>query len=1143
MRAGAVALSALLSVVWLACGQRTPGIGDHAEVSMPKPALNLPLAATRTCAPETFSGEKLSADRFAEQLIAVGDLLQEKGRVAEAETAACSLLDRAERAFSLRSAKAADARDLLVRVLYLNGKRREPTTLALARQAVRLREEIQGPDDPALAVSLRNLASLLKTGNELEEAYGHLERSLEIRQAAYGADSLEVADSLGWLGSLLADMGEGERAKASLEHALQIREQQLGEHWEIAQTLSSLANLTCNLGDYHGCNGIFQRALEMYRATLPPVHPLVARGLHNVGAMHHTLGNVEQAFAHYRQALAVRREVYGEIHSVTAYTHTALAMLLRETGEPAEARGHFRIALDGLEEGLKKDHPDYTIALTNLALLLQESGDYNTARRLQEQTLQVRRAALLKARLEPEDNAGIGLTKARLGVLALEIGDLALARRELGEALAIQERALGPEHHELRDALVGLARVAQEVGDVATGRRLLERILRIFDRLEPRHPQLIEPLILYADVETAAGNHANARRYLDRGTAIAENMLARSYPWTARLMTGQARVSYALGEEREALEIALRATAIARARIRRTVRALAEREALHFAGTMKASRDLSLSLLASNRPASPTIRSRVWDAVIRSRALVLDESIARHRLLNAGSDPELQRLALAWDGARRELSRVLVRAADELSASDQRQLVHSAREAVEAEHRIAEKLLVDRTESSGPDVGFDEVAAHLPPRSALLAFTLFDRLAPAADARRWNGQPGASYLAFVLLADSREPVSVDLGPAATIDAHVADLRARMHQGFDGSAQGEDTYRIAGAKLRQRVWDPLLPYLAGVSQVFLVPDGSLNLVNLASLPVGEVAERRYLIDDGPLVHHLTAEKELVAFDGPRPAGRGLLAVGAVDFSDRSAFAAGAVPSEPGAFAESSLTALFAGARHRGSCGDTASRLFVGLPATATEVREVSELWTSSGRPAEVRRLTAGRAQEESLKRLAPGRRVLHLATHGFALSDRCMGSRTHGDAAMASVGLSGLALAGANHRRLAQAGEEDGILAADEVAALNLSGVEWVVLSACDTGLGEIRAGEGVFGLRRAFRVAGARTVIMSLWAVEDQSARAWMKALYHERLRQQADTAQAVHRASLKVLQDRREAGHSTHPVFWAGFIAAGDWR
>lgn len=109
--------------------------------------------------------------------------------------------------------------------------------------------------------------------------------------------------------------------------------------------------------------------------------------------------------------------------------------------------------------------------------------------------------------------------------------------------------------------------------------------------------------------------------------------------------------------------------------------------------------------------------------------------------------------------------------------------------------------------------------------------------------------------------------------------------------------------------------------------------------------------------------------------------------------------------------------------------------------------------------------------------------------------------------------------------------------------MDLRGVEWAVLSACETGLGEIRAGEGVLGLRRAFAMAGTRTLIMSLWQVEDDSTQEWMRLLYEGRFVEDLDTASSVQRATQKLLSRRRQDGLSTHPFYWAGFVAAGDWR
>ena len=244
----------------------------------------------------------------------------------------------------------------------------------------------------------------------------------------------------------------------------------------------------------------------------------------------------------------------------------------------------------------------------------------------------------------------------------------------------------------------------------------------------------------------------------------------------------------------------------------------------------------------------------------------------------------------------------------------------------------------------------------------------------------------------------------------------------------------------------------------------------------------------------------------------------------------------------------------------------------LVATNREVLDVVGLWQSLSQDSSSGALVGPHASESAFKTRSSGRRVLHVATHGFFLGDECPaavsdtfvgGTRSVGGLApVVEAGnrpsreppgdhrppenpllLSGLALAGANRRTDAGPDEDDGILTAEEVASLNLEGVEWAVLSACDTGLGHLQAGEGVLGLRRAFQIAGVGTVIMSLWSVEDQSTRQWMQALYEGRLLHKLDTADAMREASLNVLRARRAQGLSTHPFYWAAFVAAGDWR
>jgi CHAT domain-containing protein len=229
-------------------------------------------------------------------------------------------------------------------------------------------------------------------------------------------------------------------------------------------------------------------------------------------------------------------------------------------------------------------------------------------------------------------------------------------------------------------------------------------------------------------------------------------------------------------------------------------------------------------------------------------------------------------------------------------------------------------------------------------------------------------------------------------------------------------------------------------------------------------------------------------------------------------------------------------------------------FAALPGSSLEADEVEKMWRRrSARGEGVERgalkLTGADASEAAFKRSAPGRQVLHLATHGFTLQDSCLsGSTGAGGEERGRAGnpllLAGLALAGANRRdeARARADEEDGILTAEEIASLDLRGVEWAVLSGCETGVGPVQTGEGVLGLRRAFEVAGAGTLVMSLWPVSDNDALAWIRRLYSGRLGGMS-TAEAVRDAGVGMIEARRRAGAVTHPFYWGAFVAAGDWE
>ena len=221
-------------------------------------------------------------------------------------------------------------------------------------------------------------------------------------------------------------------------------------------------------------------------------------------------------------------------------------------------------------------------------------------------------------------------------------------------------------------------------------------------------------------------------------------------------------------------------------------------------------------------------------------------------------------------------------------------------------------------------------------------------------------------------------------------------------------------------------------------------------------------------------------------------------------------------------------------------DRSGLVFAPLPGTADEARALQKLLNLDANAV----LTGLDATEEKLKELhSPS--ILHVATHGFFLSDLDAAksvppSSVRGEAAPPSPSegprlRSGLALAGANARRSGASG--DGILTAAEAALLDLRGTQLVVLSACETGLGEVQQGEGVYGLRRALVLAGAESQLVSLWKVADEKTRMLMVD-YYGRLRKRDGRAAALREAQRAMIADPA----TRHPYYWAAFVLVGRW-
>jgi CHAT domain-containing protein/tetratricopeptide (TPR) repeat protein len=1128
---------------------------------------------------------------FAESLETIRDLLN-RGRGIEAENVARALLARVESLSGGEVLEVAEVLDLLGRAVRRSPKVAEEDKREFAERSLAIKEKVLGPWHPDVATSLTNLAIQRTLATDPTGAKPLLERALAIREKAFGPDHLSVAATLQSLAGVLMTVRDDAGATVLLERVLRIREMYGPEHLETIQTLFKVAMFYGEIHEYAGARQIYERALGRAEKTLAANHPLVfdillrlatvlSEGagdyaasarlnerlvagveksfgvddarlrwpLGNLAVNLRELGDYSSAQALAERSLAIAERAFGPRHQEVADSLHTLATIVAAQGDYAKAMGWFERATQIRAETSRSANPEFSRAFSFIPDLFPVSG-YGS-----DDTILFEQAVAIRERDRGLVDPGTTDSLTNLAAVLSSVEDYKRTRPLFERALASQDKALGPDHPEVAAAATNLAHVLSQLDDGAAAKPLFERALSIWEKaLAPDHPKVAAALLNLARWHFNAEHYDDATPLVARALLIQQQRLGAEHPDVATTLTNAAMLAAHTGASNDAFALAARAEVLSREHMRLTARTLSERQALGYAASRASALNVMLSV--TSRRASDSEASSAFDAVIRARGLVLDEMAARRRAASATEDPDTATLTRALASARQRLAGAVVRGIRDEPPERYRRLLDQARNDKDrAERDLAERSARFREDQSISRAGLAELSAALPAGGALVGFVQYSQqdFERAATNTRAESEAQLSYLAFVLRSGEGVPAIVSLGSAATVDALILQWRRQLDQeamvGRRSSTRSEIAYRRVAAELRQRVWDPLGTHLSNVTRVFVVPDGALHLVSLAALPTGA---SQYLVETGPLIHYLSAERDLVPILSARPASGSLLALGGPAF-DESAFEP--VRSE----------ASFRGARS--ACADFQAMHFAPLPAAVKEVEQVTTLWNKAhgiesgvGRQGGANpslpyamRLTGAAASESAFKLAAPGHRVLHLATHGFFLGDRCTSpadaAASTAVATSVKIGrenpllLSGLILAGANRRNVVAPGQEDGVLTAEEVAALDLTGVEWAVLSGCDTGVGQVRAGEGVFGLRRAFQVAGVQTVIMSLWPVEDQAARQWMATLYASRFLKKVSTADAVRAASLAVLHQRRTSRLNTHPFHWAAFVAAGDWR
>jgi CHAT domain-containing protein/Tfp pilus assembly protein PilF len=983
--------------------------------------------------------------------------------------------------------------------LYQEGRIDE--AIKIAERIRASRERALGPEHPAVAGWLSKLAWLYLERKDYATAESLYKRSLEGLERALGSEDDNVAIALYHLASFYTGRGDYARAEPLYRRSLAIREKLFGqEHIAVADSLNFMANMFMARGDYAQAEPLYKRALAIREKGLGPEHLGVADSLHNLAALYSVQGDYVQAEPLYQRSLAIREKALGPEDPSVAETLRNLADLYVDKGDLARAEPLYRRSLKLLEKALGPEHPALADVIDGLASCYGRRKDYLRAEPLYKRSLAIREKAF-----GPEDDGAAGAVHNLAG-LYFALGDYARAEPLYRRFLEIIEKARGPTHPAAAGGLASLARLYTVRGEYARAEPLYQRSLEITERaLGPRNLLVASLLGNLAELYEAEGNYEQAISYRTRANDIDERNIALT------LTSGS--------EDQKRL----------------------------YLETLSYQTNATVSLHVRSAPQAPEAVRLALTTILRRKGRSLEAFTSQLEALRRRTAPEDQKLLDQLAAVNSQLAALRLSGSGGLSPA--------AREAeavrLEGEEERLEDAISRRsggTYSAAQPVTLDAVRQALPADTALVEMFVYrPSNIKAAGAGTSYGTP--RYVAYILRRSDIVPLWVELGEASTIEAEVGLLREALRD-----PQRADVRTLARA-VDERVMRPIRKLVGPGQRLFLSPDGALNLIPFAAL-VDE--NGRYLVENYSITY-LTSGRDLLRLQTP-VGDRGTPVVVANPLYDIAA------ATQPNSTGDQTKPLVNQKDVNRGRVDFTLLN-YKPLPGTAEEAAALTKLWPD----AQV--LTQDKATESALKQVHRPR-LLHIATHGFFLPDETQ-TLPEGDTlprgSFDTLGIpppparlenpllrSGLLLAGVK-QQLSGAGE-DGVLTALEAASLDLWGTKLTVLSACETGLGDVRNGAGVYGLRRALFLAGSESQVMSLWKVSDAATRDLMTA-YYTRLHKGEGRAEALRQVQLDMLRsqkpsavgDRKRETSDTggaavakdyrHPYYWASFIQSGDWR
>jgi len=1001
------------------------------------------------------------------------------------------------------------------------------TAKTLIDEVLVLQKEKTGVNSEDYAYCLSILGSLQMNVGNNKEAESALLAAISIWKVKDNAKNSDYANALYDLAFVYSDEGQYKLALSLyLDVAKKFKRIWGASSSEYASALALLGSVYTELSDFDSAISSFQNAVEIIKKTEGDKSEDYADYIRRFATMYQQMGNYSKAEELYLQALVIQKEG-GYVNENTLFYLSSLYQIM---GNFAASE---KLCLEVLSIDKKggEDSAQYLYAQNLLANLYTLMGSYDKALSLYKNIVERSKAILGPA------NPDYAVNLDNLANLYLAINEYRKAESLTLEALEIKKAAFGELNPDIAYSL-------RNLGDVYTGlkdysqaeiyrKKELEMNLKI---LGPEHNDYASSLAGLASIYLIEGKYVEAEQLYNQAIAIISKVFGYKHPEYGNLLLELAKTDELLGKSDAAQPNYIKVNENLNNQIKQNFSFMAEKEKEQFITTLTSNFEDINSFVYRRKGFNPSITSQAYNNELELKGIVLQSSKAIRQAALNSNDKELINLYDSFYKDKQLLTKL------SMLPPEGRWINADSLEAVctEKEKELNRKIqsLTGKNDFSGigSQVKWEDVQKALGADEAAIEYLSFhdSNLKNTADS-------SILYCALLLKAGMNQPEMIPLFKEAELLSLLKETRSPNDATTVGRLYQMPSSETSGSQIKTEnrlyklIWEPIDTMLSGIKTIYYSPTGLLNKISFDAIPL---YENNYLSDKYTLNAVLCTRAILDKENNKLQVNGNLKPVvfGGINYDSDTA----TMKSVSTRYVSNDT-----GQRgHFNPGDDNRGGSFSYLDGTLTEVEKIQKLLLADKANPVV--ITGNEATEESFKALnnlnSPV--FIHIATHGFSFPEpkakvpgKTSSKKSSFDPFKNSENpllRSGLIFAGANHAWNNQplpAGVEDGILLASEVAEMYLPNTQLVVLSACETGLGDIKGSEGVFGLQRAFKMAGVKYLIISLWQVPDYQTSELMSKFYENWL-----SGQKI-QDSFRNAQNFLKQNYPGNPYDWAAFV------